>query len=223
VPLTYYVPEGPVGDVFAALGADRPPKRVGVVGLGTGSMAAYGEEGDFFSYYELDPGIVRVATDTTYFTFLADSRAEGRVILGDARVSLERAPGEAPYDVLFLDAFSSDAIPMHLLTLEAMQLYLSRLAPGGMLAFHISNRYLTLEPVMAAMARDLGLAARIATGPRDEHEALYRSRSTWVVFTRQRFELGMLQVLEGWRDPEAPAGFAPWTDDFSSIWTVMNW
>ncbi|HEX2210727.1 MAG TPA: fused MFS/spermidine synthase, partial [Longimicrobium sp.] len=158
-PLTYYLLHGPLGKVFAATADRAGTRRVAVVGLGTGTTAAYARPGEDWTFYEIDPGIERIARDTAYFTYLADSPARTRVVLGDARLSLARDTA-ATYDLILLDAFSSDAIPVHLVTREALQTYLARLAPRGIIAFHISNRYLDLEPVVAALAKDRGLAAR---------------------------------------------------------------
>src|SRR5439155_6829326 len=133
-PLTYYHPTGPIGQVFAAFSGAAAKSQVGVVGLGTGSLAAYGASGQQFTYYEIDPAVDRLAHDTRYFTFVHDSPARVEVILGDARLTLADAPPRQ-YGLLVIDAFSSDAIPLHLLTREALQLYLDKLADDGLLAF----------------------------------------------------------------------------------------
>src|SRR6185437_9470115 len=128
-----------LGDVFARLPARRV--NVGVIGLGAGGLAAYGRPGERWTFFELDPEVERIARDPRFFTYITDSRASIRVVLGDGRLSLGHEP-DALLDLLVLDAFSSDAIPVHLLTREALQLYLQKLAPGGVLLFHLSNRYL---------------------------------------------------------------------------------
>jgi hypothetical protein len=221
-PLTYYLRTGPLGAVFTSMGISNQDWRVAVVGLGTGTTAAYAMEGDDWTFYEIDPGIERIARDTSYFTYLADAPVPVRVTLGDARLSLRRYRG-APYDLIVLDAFSSDAIPVHLLTREAMRLYLSHLAPGGKIAIHISNRYLDLEPVVAALAHDAGLVARISSGPINEDTGLYENSSSWVVVARRAEDLALLRSLGGWGEIILPDGFRPWTDDFSSLWSVMEW
>jgi spermidine synthase len=218
-PLTYYDRRGPLGAIFAA-GPAAGARRVAVVGLGTGASAAYAARGDEWTFYEIDPGIERIARDRRYFTYLADSPAPTRVVLGDARLSLARAP-EGAYDLLLLDAFSSDAVPVHLLTREALDLYLSRLAPGGWIAFHVSNRYLELERVVGALARERGLAARIGEGPRGATGA-YAYTSTWVVVARSERHLGALARHPGWREPGADPGFRGWTDDYSSVLEVFS-
>lgn len=221
-PLTYYLRLGPLGDVFATTGVSSVPRRVAVVGLGTGTAAAYANEGEDWTFYELDPGIERIARDTSYFTYLADSPAPVRVVLGDARISLQREEDRV-YDLIVLDAFSSDAIPTHLLTREAMAIYLARLAPGGRIAIHISNRYLDLEPVVGALARDHGLVAYIRSGPPGASDGFYENSSTWITVARAETDLAMLSQLDGWFRVPPPAGFRTWSDDFSSLWTVMKW
>jgi hypothetical protein len=239
-PGTYYAWEGPVGDIFYELGeryasAGRPGfragGRIGVVGLGTGTIAAYGEPGQQITYFEIDPAVKQIAEDPSLFTYLSDARSRGvgvEVVLGDARLTLADVP-EGEFDVLLLDAFSSDAIPVHLLTREAIQLYVSRLAPRGLLAVHISNRHLELEPVLGNLADDprLGLAARVRED--NARDGWTRSASTWVVLARRESDLGGLVEVAGlekdwaWvplnRDPQQH----PWTDDFSNILSVIDW
>ena len=137
------------------------PFNVAIVGLGAGTLACYAEPGERWTFYEIDPVIQRIASDPHYFTFLADSRAESiQIVIGDARLRLREAP-EHGYQVIILDAFSSDSLPVHLITREAVQLYKSKLAPGGLIVFNLSNRYLDLEPVVTALAIDAGLVCRI--------------------------------------------------------------
>src|SRR5262249_1706310 len=151
-PLTYYTKTGPLGLVFEKWAHARPPGvRVGAVGLGTGSLAYYARPDDVVDFFEIDPAIERVARNPDYFNFMSECRTtKMRVILGDARLGLLDA-ADAEYDLLVLDAFSSDAIPTHLLTREAIELYRRKLAPGGVIAFHISNRYLQLHPIVARL------------------------------------------------------------------------
>ena len=243
-PLTFYHREGPLGDVFkvfaaragglqpptAALsepagGGFKPPARnIGVIGLGAGSMAAYARPGERWTFYDIDPTVIRIAQDTNFFTFLARSAAaETKLIEGDARLRLREA-ADGGYDLLVLDAFSSDAIPVHLITREAVELYLRKLAPGGMLAFHISNRYLDLEPVLANLADDLRLAAlgcddmsltaaEFATG---------REQAHWVVMARTADGLAGFQRRTRWSSLESRASVGVWTDDFSSPLRVIQ-
>ena len=151
-PLGYYHREGPLGDVFA--GIEGP---VAAVGLGAGAVAAYGKPGQEFTFYEIDPVVTRLASDPRHFRYLADSPARIGVVTGDARLMLGKAP-DGHYGLILLDAYSSDSIPVHLLTREAMRLYLSKLAPGGRIALHISNLHMDLRPVVASLGRDAGLA-----------------------------------------------------------------
>lgn len=219
-PLTYYVMHGPLGKVFATTADRAGRRRVAVVGLGTGTTASYAQPGEDWTFYEIDPGIERIARDTAYFTYLADSPARTRVVLGDARLSLARDTART-FDLILLDAFSSDAIPVHLMTREALDTYLARLAPRGLVVFHISNRYLDLEPVVAALAKDRGLVARAGVGPRDRRT--YESTSTWVALGRTEADLGPLTADAYWWTPRVRAGVEPWTDDYSSLLTVFSW
>lgn len=218
-PLTYYNRGGPLGNLFASL-PPKPGRRVAVVGLGTGTIAAYGRPGERWTYYEIDPAVVRIARDRRYFTYLSDSPADIRVVLGDARLSLARAP-EHEYDLIVLDAFSSDAIPVHLMTREALRTYLSRLAPGGVIAFHLSNRFLDLKPVVGALVRDAGIAARFGQGLKSTSR--YGSASDWAVVARREEDLGSLLRDSRWRPLPVRPEMAPWTDDFSNLWSVMRW
>jgi spermidine synthase len=219
-PLTYYLMHGPLGKVFAATADRAGSRRVAVVGLGTGTTAAYARQGEDWTFYEIDPGIERIARDTAYFSYLADSPARTRVVLGDARLSLAADTGRV-YDLILLDAFSSDAIPVHLMTREALDTYLARLAPRGLIVFHVSNRYLDLEPVVAALARDRGLVARAGVGPLDRRS--YESTSTWIALARTEADLGPLTADANWWTPRPRADVKPWTDDYSSLLTVFTW
>ena len=158
-PLTYYHAMGPLGQVFPALDAHAPRRAIAVVGLGAGSVACYGKPGQRWTFYEIDPDRVPHRPEHALLHVPAGLPAEPFVILGDARLTLARAPDSA-YDLIVLDAYSSDAPPLHLLTLDAVRLYLTKLAPGGVLVLNISNRHLVLEPVVGAIARAAGLVAR---------------------------------------------------------------
>ena len=157
-PLSYFYPTGPIGQLFTAFSGAAAKQRIGIVGLGAGALAGYNQRGQQWTFYEIDPSVERIARDPRYFTYLRDCAPAAVVVLGDARLSLVKAPA-GQYDLLVLDAYSSDAIPVHLITREALSLYLDKLAPDGLLAFHISNRYLNLEPVLGNLAQDAGLVA----------------------------------------------------------------
>jgi hypothetical protein len=223
-PLTYFHRTGPIGQVFAA----RPPglaagSEVAVIGLGSGSLITYARPDQRWTFYEIDPAVDRIARDPGYFTFLSDAPAPWRTVLGDARLSLrEAAPSQ--YSVLVLDAFSSDAIPVHLLTREALDLYLSKLRPDGLLAFHISNNYLRLRPVLASLARDAGLAGRAQFDVRINAEEARggKTASEWVVMARAETTLGALADDPRWA-PLTPDQTPVWRDDFSNILRVFKW
>ena len=204
-PLTYYERDGPVGQLMLNLDP-AVTKRAAIVGLGTGTMACYAGRGERWTFYEIDPTVERVARDPRLFTFLRDCPGRFDVVLGDARLSLARAPGPR-YGLFVLDAFSSDAIPTHLLTREALSLYRSRLRERGVLAFHISNNYLDLEPVLGNLARDGGLVCVAQQG----------STSHWVAMAQRRSHLGAASVDARWHDCRRAPGSAVWTDDFSNL------
>ena len=219
-PTAYYHRNGPAGQIFAALRAARAGQaaEVAVVGLGTGTLAAYGQPGDRFTFYEIDAMVERIARDARLFTWLADSRAAVDVVLGDARLALAAAaPGR--YHLLVVDAFSSHAIPMHLVTREALALYLSRCAPHALLALHVSSRHVRLDEPVGALARDAGLAGLIR---RDHAPAsVLETPSAWIVLARTPADLGPLASDERWRP--LPAGGRAWTDDFSDLLGAIDW
>jgi predicted O-methyltransferase YrrM len=223
-PLTYYHANGPLGQFLAATQAPAPgPRRaVAVVGLGAGSLACYGRPEERWTFYEIDPTVLRIASDPRFFTFLRDCPPKVFVILGDARLTLAHAP--AAYDLIILDAYSSDSPPLHLITLDAVRLYLSKLAPGGMLFFNISNRHLVLEPVLAAIAGAAGLAVRVRDDPliEDADRRLGKVESQWVAMARRGEDLGVLQHDPLWKAAATPDR-APWTDNFASLLTAFRW
>ncbi len=251
-PLTFYHREGPLGDVFKVFSAggtavatapsprpsppvgereksvvetsQQPGRTVGVIGLGAGSMAAYAQPGERWTFYDIDPSVLRIAQNTNYFTYLARSAAaETKLVEGDARLRLREA-ADGGYDLLVLDAFSSDAIPVHLITREAVALYLRKLAPGGLLAFHISNRYLDLEPVLANLAADLRLVALGCDDMSltDAEFATGREQAHWVVMARETEDLAGFQRRIRWSPLEGKPSVGVWTDDFSSPLRVIQ-
>jgi hypothetical protein len=223
-PLTYYHRTGPIGRVFTSFRADpEKRRRIAVVGLGAGSLAAYGQPGEEFTFYEIDPVVEHIARDERYFTFLHDCRARVDVILGDARLKLQE---DGPlYDLLVIDAFTSDAIPLHLLTREALAMYKCRLAPGGLLAFNISNRYLDLEPVLGGLASDAGLLAWVGRDLllTDSERKEGKSPSLWVLMAREQSDLGPLAESARWEPLASKPGARVWTDDFSNLFGVFRW
>jgi SAM-dependent methyltransferase len=197
---------------------------VAIIGLGTGTIACYGQAGQNFTFYEIDPTMERIARDPRYFTFLADCPAQVKVILGDARLSIRGAP-ESFYDMIILDAFSSDAIPIHLVTREAIRLYLAKLKPSGILVFHTSNRYFDLNPVLGNLARDAGLISLSGSDltQSDKDRQNQKLSSTWVVMARTLADLRGLAQDQRWRPLSVRPGDTLWTDDFSHIWSVFTW
>ncbi len=223
-PLSYYHRKGPLGQMFGSLLQTQPSRRVAIIGLGTGSIACYGRPEEHWTFYEIDPLVQRIAADARYFTYLRDCPPVTDVVLGDARLSLATTP-DGSYDLILLDAFSSDAIPVHLLTREALRLYLDKLADGGVLAFHISNRFLDLRPVLAELARDAGLVGAIGEDVTPSvREGLRDQRpSRWVVLSRAAPEIAALTNQRSWRSLPARAEVGVWTDDFSNIFSVFRW
>jgi tetratricopeptide (TPR) repeat protein len=221
-PWGYFHRQGPLGRVFQALQPRRPLSEIGVLGLGVGAIAAYGQPGERITYYEIDPAVERIARNPKYFTYLADCRASVEVILGDARLSLEHGP-RRQFDLLVVDAFSSDAPPIHLITREALQIYWQRLTERGLLAFDISNRYLDLKPMLGNLAEDAGVVARVS---RDVDVAgsgvAGKEASTWVVMARRAEDLGPLAEDPDW-EPLRPGGGRLWTDDFSNVLGAVRW
>jgi len=196
------------------------PARIGVVGLGNGTLAAYARPRESWTFFEIDAAVERIARDTRWFTYLADSPGEVHVLLGDGRLSLAAAADR--YDVLILDAYSSEAIPLHLLSREAVRVYRARLAPGGLLVFHISNRYFDLAPVVAGLAQDAGLEWRVRKDESDPAEIRRGSiPSTWAVLTSNPAALHDLATDARWRRvPPNRAGV--WTDDYSSLLSALR-
>ena len=219
-PLSYYARSGPVGQVFTAFAGAERLRRVGIVGLGAGTMACYAAPGEEITFYEIDPLVEQIGRDARYFTFLRDCSSHIRVVLGDARVSLKHTADRA-YNMLILDAFSADAIPVHLLTREALQLYLSKLVDHGILLLHISNRYLDLEKVLSNVANDARLIALVENDTIDTRAG--KLPSTWVVMARGENDLGPLIADPRWVPLKGDSNAKVWTDDFSSVLTVFEW
>ncbi|HZG53496.1 MAG TPA: fused MFS/spermidine synthase, partial [Pyrinomonadaceae bacterium] len=221
-PLSYYHREGPLGQFFKTFDDHAANGNVAIVGLGTGATAAYTRPGQNWTFYEINPAVVRIARNPSYFTYLSYcAAAPVEVALGDARLQLQNAP-PAHYALIVLDAFSSDAIPMHLMTVEALDLYLSKLAPGGLVVFHISNRSLDLRPVVADLARARALVclsfddtARNQTGGKEP--------SQWVVMVRRPEAARALAADPRWQPLEGRADRPVWTDDFSNIVSIFKW
>ena len=220
-PASYYVREGPLGQLFDAL--DGRAKSVAVIGLGAGGASVYGRAGERWTFYEIDEAVARIAENPRYFTYLRDAKADVRVVLGDGRLKLAEEP-DGSFDLFVLDAFSSDSVPMHLLTREAIELYLRKLSPDGLMAFHISNRYLDLQPVVSGSARSLGLpglSQAYAVTPAAAREGA--ESSIWVLVARNEAALGTLVDDPRWKPLDTGPGQPVWTDEFSNILSVIRW
>ena len=229
-PLAYYHRGGPLGLVMAELERRSSAIRVAVIGLGAGTLAAYARLGDVVTFYEINPLVRDIATNRFYFSYVPDAISRGatvRIEMGDARIRMDQVRKERPgehYDLIVVDAFSSDAIPVHLLTREAFRLYVGMLSVRGLLALHLSNRYLSLEPVVANLAEDARLDGRLLRhdlSPATEGA----SASTWAVLARTPEGLGGLMREPGWTDaklePDPRVGV--WTDDFHNLLAIVNW
>jgi hypothetical protein len=216
---SYYAEGSGVGRAMRALQA-RGPVRYGSVGLGAGVMTNYGRAGDYLRVYEINPMVKKISDTEAIFTFYPHSAADKAIVMGDARLSLERQEPQQ-FDLLSVDAFSSDAIPIHLLTREALALYFSHLKPNGILALHISNRYLNLEPVCAAGADYYKKFAMTVSD--DAGDAPYLSSSTWVLLTGDSsiFDAPAFSNADMHR-AQTPKGFRPWTDDYSNIVQILS-
>jgi len=215
---TYYHEDSGIGAAIRSVG--KRPARVGVIGLGTGTIAAYGRPGDVYRFYEIDARVISVAQSE--FTYLGDSKAKVELVLGDARLALEREPPQG-FDVLAVDAFSSDAIPVHLITREALGVYLKHVKPDGIVAFHVSNRFLDLIPVVARLAQEHGAHVALVRDDPDEEADSRRSRTDWVLVSRDAAALEREAIVE--RSPaevEDKAEWRTWTDDYSNLIQILK-
>jgi hypothetical protein len=247
-PTSYYAWESPVGDLFKERMKRRDFDTAAFVGMGTATLSVFGAEGFKFTYYEIDPGVVRIAQNPELFTYYRDSKAEMSVVLGDARLTLGSAP-DGKYDLIMLDAFSSDAIPIHLITREAVATFMRKVSQEGLLVYHITNRYLDLEPVLKQIAGELGLEARVREDYSldAERRRLGHYPSAWLMLVRKDeapAAMGALRDDPRWRPlqgmmkkiklpPVAPGEpersdfvevpLRTWTDDYSDILSIFKW
>jgi len=221
-PLAYYTRTGPAGQLFETHRATT--KSVGLVGLGAGALAALSEPGQRWTFYEIDPAVVHLARDAGYFSYLRDAPGRVDVVVGDARLSLARDTNRR-FDILVLDAFSSDAVPVHLLTREALQLYLARLNPHGVMAFHASSRFVALRRELLALASDAGLAhLRLLDTRKDDRKESWTgwTPSEWVLMARNVADFGAIADDDRWGTiPDEPARV--WTDDYSNLLALFRW
>ncbi|MBC7802689.1 MAG: fused MFS/spermidine synthase [Candidatus Parcubacteria bacterium] len=217
-PTTYYQPSSGIGAALAAKQAGGA-MRVGVIGLGTGTLAAYGRKGDALRFYDINPQVIAIAR--SQFTFLSDSEAGIELVLGDARLNLERESPQG-FDVLAVDAFSSDSIPIHLITKEALGAYLRHMKPDGIVAFHVSNRFLSLAPVVGRLARENGVHAVLVSDKGKEGDDDHTT-TDWVLVSRDRKSLQAPEIRAA--SPEAPdeqPGWRTWTDDYSNLVQILR-
>jgi hypothetical protein len=219
--LTYFHSTGPFGQAWRTLPHASAGHEIGVIGLGVGTLATYSMPGQRWTLFEIDPAIETIARTPAYFSFMDGCGDRCRVVIGDARISLTHMPAST-YDTLVLDAFSSDAIPIHLMTREALDLYLSRLVPGGALVMHISNRHLRLAPVVARLAASEGLIALQQIDVIGPTSPEGKSSSHWIVMARSKADLGALADDNRWSPLVPPDGAPVWTDDFSNILSVLS-
>jgi hypothetical protein len=219
VATTYYGRNSGIGLTWRIL-EKQGPLHMGIIGLGAGTLAAYGRSGDTLHFYDINPLVVDIAK--TQFTFLADCPAHVDIALGDARLSMAREPFRDPsqlFDILVIDAFSGDAVPVHLLTREAFKIYWRHMKPDGVIAVHVSNHYLNLPPVVKLAAQDSGKQARLVDtddGPNEVYSATYVLVSNRPDFFIDSLFKAQLQTIA------VPGNMRPWTDDFSNLWRILK-
>jgi hypothetical protein len=224
LPRLYYDPTGPIGQYFMTNRTGSYPP-VAVVGLGAGALASFAEAGQEVAFYEIDPAVIDVARNPGYFTYLSESRGDVRIVPGDARLTLAREP-DGHFGLIVVDAFNSDAVPVHLLTAEALDGYLAKLAPDGVIAFHVSNNYLALDRVLDGHCRAKGLAGIERKDYWDDFtkDELRRGKkpSHWVLLSRSAAAFDRLAGLKGWKPLPGRDDAPVWTDDFSNVVRVLR-
>ena len=223
-PIAYYTQRSPAAEVIRRAQANADATRMGLVGLGAGSLACYYRPGDDWRFYEIDPLVAQLASDGRFFALVPACVPHVPIILGDARLTLAREPAAA-FQVLVVDAFSSDSIPMHLLTTEAMALYFDKLTDDGVLVLHISNQFLDLRPVVSRIAETLGLVGMVglSEGGTEEDGPYGDLPSLWLALARDQTALNRLGLGERWWALPAADGAPAWTDDHSNILEVIRW
>ena len=217
IPTTYYAEDSGIGLALRFCCSGRA-RNIGVIGLGAGTIAAYGRPDDRIRFYEINPAVIPIAQNA--FTFIRESGAQISFATGDARTSLAR---EAPqqFNVLAVDAFSGDAIPLHLLTAQALELYRHHMAAGGIIAYHISNQHVNLEPALALLAQNAGMrAVRVSCLSNDDRDEF---GSTWILLSDDPGFLSMPEVATASHPAELRPGLRLWTDDYSSLLPVLRW
>jgi len=216
-PLSYYHKTGPIGDVMELLSA-RAHQHVGVVGLGTGTIAAYGGPARHITFFDVDPQVVHIASD--FFTFVKRCGGNCDIVVGDGRLSIQGQP-EHEFDLIVLDAFNSDSIPSHLVSREAVRMYTSKLKPDDILLFHVSNRYLDVERLATGVSIDEGLNAFIRHD--DDEEPTGKAASDYVAAVQHASDLDAIPHKEDWDEGHKPTEIKSWTDDYSNMMSVIRW
>jgi hypothetical protein len=220
-PNSYYHLGSPIGRLLSSM----PPyvtTRTAIIGLGTGSIGCYSKPGEQWTFYEIDPTIERIARDPRLFTYLRVCSGDFNVVLGDARLRLPRA-ADRRYGLIMADAFSSDAVPVHLINREALTLYRSKLREHGIVAFNVSNSYVDLEPVLGNLAHDAHMACVAQTDRKSGRDGIPETdASNWVVMARRRPDLRAAAADQRWQDCRRSPGSAPWTDDYSNLLSALD-
>ena len=220
--LSYYTENSPFTDPFTLIETKAGPQKIGIIGLGVGVMACYTHPERHFDFFEIDKDVADIAENTEYFTYLSDCGSEYEIILGDGRLKIDEKP-DGYYDLITIDAFSSDNIPVHLLTKEAVQLYLDKIKPDGVVAFHISNNYIDLEPVLAKIGESLGMTAyaRLTNASPVGNTGIDSYPAHMAALTRNKDYMAMLEEI-GWTKAMTRENVSLWTDQFSNIVTVLR-
>lgn len=222
-PLTYFHLGSPIGQFFKAYREKLTGANIAIVGLGAGTLASYAQPGQRWMFYEINPQMLQIAMDPSCFTYLSDCQAHVSAIIGDGRLSLAKAP-DSHYSVIVFDTFSSDAVPTHMLTREAIQLYLSKLTFDGVLAFHISTRCVDLKPILRALAHDANLICvmELQPGlPKEEYDA-HKTDSTWVFLARRMSDLELLKSTPNYHLEQGGPYASVWTDSFSDMIETLH-
>ncbi len=219
---SYYSTLSPLQDAFSYLDTKNAPQQIGAVGLGVGTVACFAHPDRHFDFFEINPETKKIAENKAYFTYLSDCKSPYDIVLGDARLTIQKQPDER-YDLILLDAFSSDNVPIHIITEEAVKIYLKKLKTDGFLVFHISNRYLDLEPVLAQIAKNLNIPARgkATSGGTLGASNISVAPSSYIIFTRSPEKLAYLKS-KGWDPARFRDGVKGWTDQYSNLFSIFG-
>lgn len=221
-PVGYFDPEGALGDVFSVFNAYYPNANIAVCGLGVGSIAAYGELGQSITYYEINPHVYDIAANSGYFTYLSNSKADIKTVFGDARITIQQAE-EQSFDMIILDAFNSDSVPVHLLTNEAFEIYQQKLKPHGWIAVQISNRYLDLQPVIATVAEHMGWTAILHDEDLDSNsQRNNRMSASWILMFEQEKWTEDFSVFDIWKPLPNDGSIEMWTDNHATVLPLLR-